>query len=41
VPLSVVLADVSGEIAREEAASYRLLPVHSVAGAGAVQDMAA
>jgi transcriptional regulator with XRE-family HTH domain len=40
-PLSVVLAEVSGEIAREEAASYRLRSVPSMSQAGAVQDLAA
>jgi XRE family transcriptional regulator, stress-response regulator len=40
VPLSVVLADVSGEIAREEAASSRVASLHPVATSG-VRDLAA
>ena len=42
VPLSVVLADVSYEIAREEAAGLRVASLATFAGAPAgVQDMAA
>ena len=41
VPLSVVMADVSGEIAREEAASFRVTALHGVAQPAGVQDLAA
>ncbi|MDP9317530.1 MAG: helix-turn-helix domain-containing protein [Actinomycetota bacterium] len=42
VPLSVVLADVSGEIAREEAAGSRIASLPALASSpSAVQDMAA
>jgi transcriptional regulator with XRE-family HTH domain len=41
VPLSVVMADVSGEIAREEAASTRVTSLATVARPAGVQDMAA
>jgi transcriptional regulator with XRE-family HTH domain len=41
VPLSVVMADVSGEIAREEAAAFRVPALRSVAAGTGVQDMAA
>jgi len=42
VPLSVVLADVSGEIAREEAAGSRIASLPALASSPAgVQDMAA
>jgi transcriptional regulator with XRE-family HTH domain len=40
VPLSVVLADVSGEIAREEAASSRVASLHAVSTTG-VRNLAA
>jgi transcriptional regulator with XRE-family HTH domain len=40
VPLSVVLADVSGEIAREEAASSRVASLHAVSATG-VRNLAA
>jgi XRE family transcriptional regulator, stress-response regulator len=41
VPLSVVLADVSGEIAREEAASFRVMSLPGVPASSGVQDLAA
>ncbi|MEJ7629298.1 MAG: helix-turn-helix transcriptional regulator [Nocardioidaceae bacterium] len=43
IPLSVVLADVSGEIAREEAAGSRIasLAARAPAPSGGVQDLAA
>lgn len=42
VPLSAVLADVSGEIAREEAAHLRVTSLPSLVGApSGVQDLAA
>ena len=41
VPLSVVLADVSGEIAREEAASFRVMALPGATARRGVQDLAA